>query len=77
MLSKIIIKVIRIYQNTLSLDHGLFKDRYPVGYCKFHPSCSEYSILAIEKYGLTRGCVKSIIRIFKCNPWSKGGFDKP
>ena len=43
--------------------------------CKFYPTCSEYTKQAIEKYGVIRGCMLGIVRIFKCNPFSKGGYD--
>ena len=43
--------------------------------CKYIPTCSEYAIQAIEKYGAIRGSVKAIWRILRCNPFSKGGFD--
>ncbi len=70
-----VINLIKIYQKTLSLDHGLFKSYFPHGYCRFYPTCSEYSIQALEKYGLTKGGLKSIWRILRCNPWNKGGYD--
>ncbi|MDR1475389.1 MAG: membrane protein insertion efficiency factor YidD [Holosporales bacterium] len=40
--------------------------------CRFTPSCSEYAIIALEKYGLVRGIWMSIKRLLKCNPWSGG-----
>jgi len=43
--------------------------------CRFYPSCSEYSIQALEKYGALRGSAKSIWRILRCNPLNKGGYD--
>ena len=43
--------------------------------CKFIPTCSEYSIEAIEKYGALKGGLLSICRILRCNPFSKGGYD--
>ena len=43
--------------------------------CKFIPTCSEYSIEAIEKYGALKGGLLSIWRILRCNPFSKGGYD--
>ncbi|MDO5557226.1 MAG: membrane protein insertion efficiency factor YidD [Clostridia bacterium] len=43
--------------------------------CKFYPSCSEYMIQAIEKYGCLKGIFLGIKRILKCNPFSKGGYD--
>ncbi|MDP2303050.1 MAG: membrane protein insertion efficiency factor YidD [Ignavibacteria bacterium] len=43
--------------------------------CRFHPTCSEYSKQAFEKYGVVRGIIKSVWRILRCNPFNKGGFD--
>ena len=43
--------------------------------CKYYPTCSEYTRQAIEKYGFFRGLFLGIIRILKCNPFSKGGYD--
>ena len=45
--------------------------------CRFHPSCSDYFIQAVEKYGAIRGSAKGIWRIFRCNPWNRGGYDPP
>jgi putative membrane protein insertion efficiency factor len=45
--------------------------------CRFHPSCSEYFILAVRKYGPVRGACKGGWRICRCNPWNPGGFDPP
>jgi putative membrane protein insertion efficiency factor len=72
-----LLKFIRFYQKTLSFDHGvLMKPFYPNGYCKYHPTCSEYGYRAIEKYGVIRGGIKAFWRILRCNPWSKGGIDE-
>jgi uncharacterized protein len=43
--------------------------------CKYHPSCSEYALDAIWKYGLVRGCARAGWRLLRCNPWSHGGVD--
>ncbi len=43
--------------------------------CRFTPSCSQYALLAIERYGLLRGTLMGAIRVLRCNPFSKGGFD--
>ena len=43
--------------------------------CKFIPTCSEYGIEAIEKYGVLKGGVLTVWRILRCNPFSKGGYD--
>jgi len=70
-----IIKILKIYQKTLSHDHGFFKFLYPYGRCRFVPTCSEYSIQAIQKYGTIKGMFKASWRILRCNPWNKGGYD--
>ncbi|MHB1389722.1 MAG: membrane protein insertion efficiency factor YidD [Thermoleophilia bacterium] len=43
--------------------------------CKYHPSCSEYSIQAFREWGFFRGFVLSAWRLLRCNPFSHGGFD--
>ncbi|MFC1750770.1 membrane protein insertion efficiency factor YidD [Pseudomonadota bacterium] len=67
--------LIRLYQKTISPDHGIFKKLFPYGYCKYNPSCSEYCYQAIEKKGLIIGIPKCVWRILRCNPFSKGGQD--
>ncbi len=71
----LVISLIRLYQKTLSFDHGPLKAFYPHGFCRFYPSCSEYSAQAIDKYGLIKGGFKACWRILRCNPWNKGGYD--
>ncbi|MCK5319799.1 membrane protein insertion efficiency factor YidD [Candidatus Parcubacteria bacterium] len=70
-----LIKIIKIYQKTLSPDHGFFRFLRPHGFCRFFPTCSEYSIQALKKHGATKGIIKSIWRVIRCNPWNKGGYD--
>lgn len=43
--------------------------------CKYYPTCSQYAIEAIEKYGALKGGFLAIKRILRCNPFSKGGYD--
>jgi len=43
--------------------------------CRFYPTCSAYSLEAIEKFGVFRGSIKSIWRILRCNPFNAGGYD--
>ena len=45
--------------------------------CRFYPTCSDYMILSVEKYGVLRGLIKGVWRIIRCNPISKGGIDYP
>jgi uncharacterized protein len=43
--------------------------------CRFTPTCSQYSIDAIEKYGWFTGSIKAIKRILRCHPFTRGGYD--
>lgn len=43
--------------------------------CKFYPSCSNYAIEAVERYGAFRGGVLAALRLLRCRPWSDGGID--
>jgi uncharacterized protein len=43
--------------------------------CKYHPSCSEYAVQAVRRYGVLRGLVLAGWRLLRCNPWSHGGVD--
>jgi putative membrane protein insertion efficiency factor len=45
--------------------------------CRFEPSCSEYFIAAVSKYGPMRGGWRGVKRICRCNPWTPGGYDPP
>ena len=43
--------------------------------CRFYPTCSEYTLMAVERHGLVKGTLLGIRRISKCHPWNSGGFD--
>ena len=43
--------------------------------CRFYPTCSEYCIDAIERYGTLRGFLKGLARVSRCHPFSAGGVD--
>lgn len=73
-MSKIILKLIKLYQKTLSPDHGVIFAGNALR-CRFYPSCSQYAYEAIERYGASRGLSKGLARIIRCNPLSKGGYD--
>ncbi len=45
--------------------------------CRFTPSCSEYMVQAVRKYGALRGAWRGLLRICRCHPWHPGGFDPP
>tara|TARA_Y100001970_G_scaffold52843_1_gene66846 strand:+ start:452 stop:670 length:219 start_codon:yes stop_codon:yes gene_type:complete len=63
----LILKIIKLYQKYLSPLLG--------PNCRFHPTCSEYAFLAIDKYGIFKGGFLAIKRILKCNPWGGSGVD--
>jgi len=71
----LVIKLLKIYQRTLSFDHGVGKYFFPQGFCRFQPSCSDYAIAAIEKYGVIKGGGKALWRVLRCNPFNRGGWD--
>ena len=66
-MKKIFIYLIEKYQKYISPILG--------NNCKYYPSCSEYTKQAIEKYGIIKGSFLGILRILRCNPFSKGGYD--
>lgn len=43
--------------------------------CKYIPTCSQYGIEAIERFGAFKGSALTLWRILRCNPWSRGGYD--
>jgi len=62
-----VIKAIDFYHNYLSL--------LKIPSCRYYPSCSQYTKEAVIKYGVPKGLLKGTYRIFRCNPFSKGGCD--
>ncbi|PZS07943.1 MAG: membrane protein insertion efficiency factor YidD [Solirubrobacterales bacterium] len=58
---------IRLYQLAISPAVG--------SRCKYFPSCSEYAVQAIGRFGILRGLALAGWRVLRCNPWSHGGFD--
>jgi len=71
----VVCSMIKLYQKTLSPDHGPLKKFFPHGYCKFSPTCSQYSYEVIKEYGVIIGVAKGAWRVLRCNPWSEGGYD--
>lgn len=65
-MKSILIYPIKLYQKLPLPSHS---------YCKFHPTCSQYAIEALEEHGSIRGSYLAIKRILRCNPYNKGGYD--
>ena len=63
----IMIRMIRFYQKYLS---PLKSTK-----CPYYPTCSQYGLEAIQKYGAVKGGLLALWRILRCNPFSKGGYD--
>jgi uncharacterized protein len=74
-MKRLFLKAIRLYQKYLSLDTGFLSYIYSERVCRYHPTCSEYTYQAIEKYGFLRGGWKGLKRIVRCHPWAEGGDD--
>jgi putative membrane protein insertion efficiency factor len=66
-MKKIIIYIIKVYKKYVS-------PLLPSS-CRFYPTCSQYAVDAINKYGVLKGCIKGIYRVIRCNPFNKGGYD--
>jgi hypothetical protein len=60
--------VVRLYQMVLS-------PLLPAHTCRFHPTCSQYMIDAVDRYGALPGIWRGIRRIFRCHPLHPGGYD--
>jgi putative membrane protein insertion efficiency factor len=69
MIKMFILKLISFYQRFISPNLGF--------HCRFYPSCSDYTAQAIAKYGIFKGFQKGVWRLFRCNPFNKGGIDLP
>lgn len=63
----IILSLIRLYQKMISPIKGPS--------CRFFPTCSNYTLQAVEKYGVFKGLGKGLWRILKCHPFHPGGYD--
>lgn len=66
-MKKVLLKLIKFYQTAIS--------SRITAKCKYYPTCSNYSLEAIERFGAVKGLALSVWRILRCNPFSKGGYD--
>ena len=63
----LLIQLVIVYRGTLG--------RFLGGQCRFTPSCSQYAIDAINKYGAFRGTWRAFRRVIRCHPWGGHGYD--
>lgn len=66
-MKEIAIKMIRFYQRKIS---PLFPPR-----CRYYPTCSQYALTAIERFGIVKGGLLAVRRLMRCNPLFPGGVD--
>ena len=67
LLREIAVAPVRLYQRAIS-------PALPQT-CRYHPSCSQYAVTAVRRFGILRGLVLAAWRLVRCNPWSHGGVD--
>lgn len=65
--ARCLIVLVRAYQIVLSPMFG--------GSCRFQPTCSNYAIEALKKYGAVKGAYLAVKRILRCHPWGRSGYD--
>ena len=66
-MKRLLVKLVKFYQLSIS--------PLKAPCCKYYPTCSNYAIEAIERFGAFKGFFMAIYRILRCNPFSKGGYD--
>ncbi|MDQ2730759.1 MAG: membrane protein insertion efficiency factor YidD [Armatimonadota bacterium] len=62
----LLVSLVRLYQKTAPFRPAV---------CRFYPSCSRYTIDALQKHGAIRGLWMALKRISKCHPFNEGGYD--
>lgn len=68
MMKKLLIFLINLYRHQISPVKG-------PGCCRYIPTCSQYALEAVEKYGALKGSYLAVRRILRCHPFHKGGYD--
>lgn len=66
-MKKVLLALIRFYRSAVS--------PHTAPRCKYYPTCSQYGLEAIERFGALKGSALTIWRVLRCNPFSRGGYD--
>lgn len=66
-MKRLLLALLRVYQWAISPLLG--------PHCRFHPTCSQYAVEAIDRFGVWRGGWLALRRLLKCHPWCEGGLD--
>ena len=75
-MKRLFLKLIRFYQKTKFFQRPILKALFlSDASCRLLPTCSQYGYEAINKYGIIKGTLLILRRIFKCHPWNRGGRD--
>lgn len=67
MMKRLLLGAIRFYRAAISPKKPAM--------CRYIPTCSEYGLEAVERFGAFKGGLLTLFRILRCNPWSRGGYD--
>lgn len=71
----VLVQVPRVLAMAMIRGYQRFLSPAFAGHCRFHPSCSQYTLEAVERYGVLRGSWLGLRRLLRCHPWNPGGFD--
>lgn len=66
-MKRVLLALIKFYRSAVS--------PHTAPHCKYVPTCSEYGLEAIERFGALKGLGLTVWRILRCNPFSRGGYD--
>ena len=74
-MKRVVLLLIKMYQKTVSFDHSWLSYVTSERFCRFHPTCSQYTYEAVDRFGVAKGSFLGLKRILRCHPWNAGGYD--